>query len=68
MINKGAVEANATVYFGGDWIAEADFFPVLYDNCTVRDLVARRDLGLFNGSYTKTIQPHDATILLVRSV
>ena len=49
-------------------IAGADFFPVLYDNCTVRDLHARRDLGIFNGSYSTTLAPHDATILLVRSV
>ena len=68
MINKGAVNANATVYFGNDWIAGADFFPVLYDNCTVRDLGARRDLGVFNGSYTVLLEPHDAVLLLVRSL
>lgn len=68
MINKLNQNQNGTVYFGGDWIGQCDFFPAKYSAAHVRDLYTRKDMGYFNQSYSTVIKPHGAVMLLLTNL
>lgn len=66
LLNKGESTANATVYMDeGEqlWGSGVDFFPAMFKRMHVRDLHARKDLGVFTSIFTTVIPPHDAVML-----
>ncbi len=66
LLNKGAQPANCTVFLnsaGQGWGAGADFFPAEFDSMAVRDLYERKDLGVFNSTYSQVVGGLDAVIL-----
>ena len=65
LLNKGDTAANATVFMddaGQGWGAGCDFFPASFLQMRVRDLHARKDLGLANSTFTTIVGPKDAKI------
>lgn len=65
LLNKGDVPSNATVSMNSydiGWAAGGDFFPAMFAAMRVRDLFARKELGLFIDSFTTTVGPNDAAI------
>eukprot|EP00937_MAST-01D_sp_MAST-1D-sp2_P005850 g5850.t1 len=65
LLNKGDTAANATVFMDDadqGWGAGCDFFPASFLQMRVRDLHARKDLGLANSTFTTIVAPKDAKI------
>lgn len=71
LLNKGEALANGTVYMdeaGQQWGSGVDFFPAVFQKMAVRDLHARKDLGVFTSMYTTAIPPKDALLLKFKGV
>jgi hypothetical protein len=67
-VNKDPTTArNATIRFGdGDSGSGTDLFPAgAGTRARVRDLLARKELGVFEETWSAVIQPHDAVAVRV---
>ena len=65
LLNKARTPQNVSVFlardqfgFGTGW----DFMPADVENATVRDIWARKDLGVFSGTFTAEVQPQSASL------
>jgi len=68
LLNKGAHDAKLRVHFNDDgkgWGQGADFFPADFDRAHVRDLFARKELGVFDDGFSVTVPGNDAMIFKI---
>ena len=63
LFNPSGMEANITVYFGGDWIGQADFFPTMFTAARVRDIGSGVEMGHFLSNFTALVAAQDAIMV-----
>ena len=57
---------NLTVVFGTlPGGGNGDLFPAVIPTARVRDLFARRDIGVLSHEFTATVPPHDAVMVRI---